>query len=99
MTYKGDKLMSEIVRNTRDIPYYPWYVLSNDTFMSGWGEAEDKINTCVFLAETFEETKKIVNNLRERSEMKYIRTTRNKPRNKQNVLYSVFDHGIPAFYK
>ena len=29
------------------IPKAAWYVLSNDSFMSGWGYAKGKINTCV----------------------------------------------------
>lgn len=45
----------DIVTSTRDIPKAPYYVLCNDSFMSGWGPARDAINTLIFPCATFEE--------------------------------------------
>lgn len=71
------------------IPKAKCYVLSNDSFMSGWGYAKNKINTVVVPCESLEQAKKVEKYVESRSDQKYIRITTNKPRTKQHVLYSL----------
>lgn len=52
-----------------------------DTFMSGWGAAENKTSKYVVVCDTFEQAKEIYKNLKaeKNSEMRYIRLSKNKP--------------------
>ena len=77
------------------IPDAPYYVLSNDSFMSGWGHAKDSINTCVVPCETYEQAEKVEEYARSRNDQKYIRIVTNKPRKKDHVLYSL----VPGWIK
>lgn len=70
------------------IPDAPFYVLSNDTFMSGWGKAKDKINTCVVPCDTYEQAETVERYVRSRSEQKRVRIATNV-RAKRNVIYSL----------
>lgn len=58
---------------------YPYYVTATDTFMSGWGCAEGKINKVVIGCDTWDEVIAVKRALRERSEMKYIRDIKQTP--------------------
>lgn len=55
------------------------YVIMTDTFMSGWGMAENLINKYVVVCDTHTQAHTIVKNARKRSEMKYINTRSTKP--------------------
>lgn len=55
------------------------YVTMTDKFMSGWGPAEGKINKLIFECEDRKEAAIVAENAENRSDMKYINITYNKP--------------------
>src|SRR3990167_3704605 len=55
------------------IPEAPYYVVMRDTFMSGWGKAENKHNILVFDADNLEEARIIRDNAKNREDMNFIR--------------------------
>ncbi len=72
-----------------EIPKSPYYVLSNDSFMSGWGHARGKINTCIVPCETYNIALKVVEYIESRNDQKYIRLNTTPPRSKSHVIYSL----------
>jgi hypothetical protein len=74
---------------TEQIPTAPYYVLSNDTFMSGWGPAADKINTVVLPCRSYEEAEAVVKYAKSRTDQQRVRIVGNKPQLRHGVLYSV----------
>lgn len=92
--------MSTQVEKRADIPDAPLYVLANDSFMSGWGEAEGKINTVVFPCDNLTEAAIVADNLIRRGEMKRVRSAVHKPRMRPGVLYSIMDKtDAPSYYQ
>lgn len=77
------------VNKKSEIPDAPFYVLSNDTFMSGWGVAEGRTNTCVLPCESEEEAERVARNARSRSDQKRVRIVANKPRLSETVVWSL----------
>ena len=60
-----------------------------DEFMSGWGEAENKINKYIIICDTLEQAEIIKCNAQKHSEMKRINICFNKPKyNKKYYLCS-----------
>ena len=55
------------------------YVTMTDKFLSGWGQAKGKINKLVIDCDTWEEAEIVAENAENRSDMKYINITTNKP--------------------
>jgi len=55
------------------------YVTMTDTFMSGWGMAENRINKYVVVCDTDTQARTIAKNAGKRSEMKYISIRNTKP--------------------
>ena len=55
------------------------YVTMTDTFMSGWGMAENRINKYVVVCDTDTQARTIVKNAGKRREMKYINMRSTKP--------------------
>ena len=72
------------------IPKARCYVLSNDSFMSGWGGAKGKINTCVVPCDSWEQAKAVERYVRTRSDQKRIRIA-TSVRPKPHVVYSICD--------
>ena len=60
------------------------YVTMTDKFMSGWGEAEGKINKYVIECESHQQAQICAKNACLRSEMKYINIVSKKPYYKQS---------------
>ena len=56
------------------------YVCMTDKFMSGWGEATNKINKFIIVCDNLEQAKTILRNAKKRTEMKYINICFNKPK-------------------
>jgi len=95
--------MSKTIEKRSEIPTYPLYVLSNDTFMSGWGPCGDgmvahierraprifKTNTIILPCETLEEAEAVAKYARSRSEQKRVRIVTNKPKVHSGVVYSL----------
>ena len=67
--------------------YYEYYVTCNDTFMSFWGLSKDKVNKVVIGCRNREECEKIYNNMKNRSEMKYVYKRLTKPYYDDSVYY------------
>lgn len=81
--------MTEITSRA-DIPDAPYYVLCNDSFMSGWGSAKGKINTLILPCRSGSEAEIVAAHARKREDQKYIRIVANKPRiNTSRVYYSL----------
>jgi len=64
----------------KSIPNAPYYVLSNDSFMSGWGYARDKINTCVVPCQTHNQARRVMRYISLREDQKRIRIINKKPK-------------------
>jgi len=56
-----------------------YYVTMTDNFLSGWGEAEGRINKLIFVCHGFEEAEIVEDNAHARREMKYINIRITKP--------------------
>ena len=56
-----------------------YYVTMTDSFMSGWGRAEGRINKFVVACDSFSQAEIIAMKARQRSEMKYVRISTRKP--------------------
>ena len=56
-----------------------YYVTMTDRFLSGWGEARDKINKIVLVCHGAEEAKIVEDNAHNRTDMKYINVCTTKP--------------------
>ena len=65
--------------NKQTIEDFNFYVTMTDTFMSGWGQAENKINKLVIGCKTRQEAKTVAQNARRRHDMKDINTVSIKP--------------------
>ena len=52
-----------------------YYVVMTDKFMSGWGEAKDRINKLILGCDSYDEALIVFNNAHKRSEMSRIRIT------------------------
>lgn len=74
----------------RELPNHGCFVLSNDSFMSGWRCIGGRINTVILHCDSIDEAKIVANNAANRSDQKHIRTYfYRKPRlNFQTHLYS-----------
>ena len=73
----------------KDLPKAPYYVLSNDKFFSGWGNAAGKTNTCVVPCPDYETAERVEAYVRTRTEQNWIRINTCHPRNKDHVVYSL----------
>jgi hypothetical protein len=68
------------------IPKSPYYVISEDTFMSGWGPATNKRNLCVVPCSTREMAERVLRYVKSRSEQKNARITTFRPGEGTTVL-------------
>lgn len=55
------------------------YVSMTDTFMSGWGLSEGKINKLIFECDNYEEAMLVLNKAKNRKEMKYVKVHEKMP--------------------
>jgi len=69
------------------IPKADFYVVSTDSFMSGWGYSQGKDNICVVPC-NHEEVDKVYNYVLSRNDQKRVRINTAKPRNRGNWLIS-----------
>jgi hypothetical protein len=74
------------------IPDAPYYVLSNDSFMSGWGCANGKINTIILTCADMTEAQDVAAYAQSRGDQKYVRIVNNKPKLRLKThFYSLHD--------
>ena len=63
------------------------YVSMTDTFLSGWGLSEGKINKLIFECDNYEEAMLVLNNAKNRKEMKYIKVHEKMPKYKESKYF------------
>jgi hypothetical protein len=68
-----------------------YYVSMTDSFLSGWGMAKDKTNKLVIECDTWNEAMIVKRNAKDRSEMKYVRLSYNKPKYNQSFYYTQYE--------
>ena len=95
--------MSEHTTNPEEIPDARLYVTAQDTFMSGWGEADGKINVVVLPCMSDKEAQIVAENATCRKDMRSVAVLHDKPSDTvidgKPVLYSVFDrHSSERWY-
>ena len=73
-----------------------YYVTMTDRFMSGWGQAEGKINKLVLECDSIEDAEIVAGYAHRRSEMKYINIHTRRPYYNPK-LYKVSWHGKPDY--
>jgi hypothetical protein len=69
-----------LITSQREIPKARFYVLSNDTFMSGWGMSEGRINTCILPCRDMAEAERVAAYARSRTDTTRVRIAGSKPR-------------------
>lgn len=82
--------MSYTITSRKAIPNAYLYVLSNDKFMSGWGQATGKINTIILPCDSWKEAIIVRNNAKDRTDQTRVRIVANKPKMREGILYSLF---------
>ncbi len=81
--------MSTIITSADTIPTAPYYVLSDDSFMSDWGEAEGRVNTIILPCADHTEADIVATNARNRDEQRNVRIMDRKPALSSGVIYSL----------
>lgn len=81
--------MSHTITERSQIPDAPVYVLCNDSFMSGWGQARGRVNTIILPCADTHEASIVMENAAARSDQKRIRMVGAKPRLRPGILYSL----------
>ena len=79
---------SSVDGSFRELPKAKFYVLSNDRFMSGWGHAKGKINTCIVPCESYEQAGKVLAYVITRNDQKRARIAC-EVRTKNHAIYSL----------
>ncbi|WP_300855769.1 hypothetical protein [uncultured Clostridium sp.] len=81
------------------MPQKTW-VTATDTFLSGWGQARDKINKIVLECDSWEEAQIVMENMRNRSDMKYINYFYERPTYPKNYYMTQYKtkEDMPNWY-
>src|SRR5256885_5162881 len=83
------RMMGKIITTAEAIPPAPYYVLSDDSFMSDWGQAEGRVNTIIFPCSDQAEADIVATNARNRDEQRNVRIIDRKPALSSGVVYSL----------
>ncbi len=83
--------MSKIITTADAIPAAPYYVLTDDAFMSDWGEAEGRVNTIILPCANRAEAEVVATNARNRDEQRNVRIMDRTPALSSGVIYSLMD--------
>lgn len=75
--------------DTTTIPSAPYYVTADDTFMSGWGEAEGLTNTVILPCDSYDEAVIVSDNAEARSDMTNVQIVTEIPDVGDNTLLTV----------
>lgn len=78
------------------IPDARFYVVSEDTFMSGWGEAEGMRNWCVCPCDDSVTARRVAHYAKQRGDQIRVRVCRNKPRKRVDGFYSLVPGWVRA---
>jgi hypothetical protein len=79
--------MDDHITSKTQIPDAPYYVLTNDKFMSGWGMAEHKINTLIFVCDSYKQAQIVEKNALGRTDQTRVRIVSNKPKLNNSTHY------------
>jgi hypothetical protein len=71
--------MAITITDQEQIPDAPWYVLSTDTFMSGWGPAKGLVNRLILPCESEAEAEDVAEYARSRTDTKNVEILNQKP--------------------
>ncbi len=88
--------MSTTITMTTEIPAAPYYVLTDDSFMSDWGGAEGRVNTIILPAADRDEAEIVAANARNRDEQRNVRILDRTPALSSGVVYSLMDKASAA---
>lgn len=64
-----------------------YYVTMTDGFMSGWGQARNKINKLVLACDTIEEAEHVFALAKSRSEMRHVNICHKRPNYSENRYF------------
>lgn len=91
--------MSVTINHASQIPEAPYYVLSNDQFLSGWGPAKGRVNTVILPCTSLAEAYRVRDYAKSRNEQKNVRILLRKPKLRPGVMYSLMSRAdAPAWY-
>lgn len=91
--------MSQIITTAAAIPVTPYYVLTDDAFMSDWGEAEGGVNTIILPCGDSAEATIVATNARNREEQRNVRVLDRTPVLSSGVIYSLMTKAdAPRWY-
>jgi hypothetical protein len=78
-----------------------YYVTMTDSFMSGWGQAENKINKLVFECDTMKDALTVESNALARGDQKYVNIRSTKPSYSSSRYYTQFKNKeeYPKWYE
>ena len=97
--------MDDQVTSTKQIPYNSYFVLTNDSFMSDWDHAQNRINTLIFSCDSLPEAKIVATNAKDRADQTHIRIIsghalqRYKLRNTTHLYQLKDKSSYPSWYK
>src|ERR1044072_7761906 len=72
-------MSDDLITDQSQIPDMPFYVLMRDTFLSGWGEAEERDSFHIALCESESEAKIVADNAAARADQDSIEILTEKP--------------------
>ena len=78
-----------------------YYVTMTDTVLSGWGQAEGKINKLVFQCESYDQAALVEQNALDRTDQKYINIRSTRPYYNKDRYYTQFKtiKDYPTWYE
>jgi len=78
-----------------------YYVTMTDTVLSGWGQAEGKINKLVFQCESYDQAALVEQNALDRTDQKYINIRSTRPYYNKDRYYTQFKtiKDYPTWYQ
>jgi hypothetical protein len=92
--------MSKLVTATDTIPAASCYVLTDDSFMSDWGEATGRVNTIILPCADRAEADVVATNARNRDEQRNVRIVDRAPALSSGVIYSLMTREeAPRWYR
>ena len=78
-----------MINSANEIPAAPFYVMSNDRYMSGWGRAEGAINTVILPCADYAEAQRVADYAESRGDQSRVRIVSNRPRFRPGHVYSL----------
>jgi len=88
--------MSKTITSVDAIPAAHYYVLSDDAFMSDWGEAQGLVNTIILPVASRDEADVVATNARNRDEQRNVRILDRTPALSSGVIYTLMDRESAA---